>query len=151
MNETSVKKWGKPKGTEKPAGSGRRKGSLNRVTRLRQEMANSNTPMEKYTQLRNKMWELGMNGSVNAAKAWLEEYHRSVASKIESEVDSFEDLDKAGELVVKEAMEGKLPLSTAKELMGLLLQKRELKAGALLPLMKELIEKQKEVNKGRRP
>ncbi len=151
MSTVAFKKRGNPKGCPKILGSGRKRGTPNHVTRLKQEMNNPLTPEETCIRIKKTLAELALEGNVNAAKAWFEDYHRPLPPKIRCEVSSFDDLDRAGELVLKETLQGKLDIPTAERLMGMLLRKRELRAGALLPLMEELIEKQKEVNKARRP
>ncbi len=143
---------GREKGIAKVPGSGRKKGSSNKLTILKGDLERP-LPSDIYLSIQDKIAELALAGNVQAARVWFEEYRKPLppmVPNIKGDVESFEDLDKTGESIVKDALRGKLDVQTARDLMSVLLQKRELKAGALLPLMKDMIDQRLQETKGKR-
>jgi predicted transcriptional regulator len=111
-------KIGREKGLPKTPGSGRKKGTPNKSTLIKEDLSKVRTSEERHGEIMNKMWELAVfKDSTTAAKVWLEDYNNKLTCKLKMQMESFEEIDEAAKFILQQVLEGVVPISVGKSLL----------------------------------
>jgi hypothetical protein len=142
------------KGTPKHPRSGKKKGTPNKVTALKNELAKSDINSENHAELMKMLYENAKDmKSVLAARAWFDENNkiidrqarerdRSIPDKIETiKLKTLEDIDNTAELITRKAFCKELDLPTAKQALEILSARKVFKEAVLDPYMQQLLDK----------
>ncbi len=127
-------------------GSGRKKGTPNKATLIKQEDLNRvRTPGERHGEIMDKMWELAVfKDSTAAAKVWLEDYHNKLTCKLKMQMESFEGIDEAAKFILQQVLEGVIPISVGRNLLDMLSVRKGLRQAVLEPVVEETLERERE-------
>ncbi len=122
----------------KTAGSGRKKGTPNKATVIRNEADRVSDMHRRYRLLIGDMYELARKGSVQAAKIWIDSYHGTLCN-VFKQANSLDSLVSVGETAVLKMLNGEWPVST-KQLLDAISWQKTLIEGQLTPIVDGLIK-----------
>ena len=127
----------------KTPGSGRKKGTPNKITLLKETLSQSEDHQEQYKQTMQKLYEaVVLHGSTSAAKLWIDEYHNKLTHKLVVQTRSFEEIEEAAESIVKMVFEGGIPLSVGQKVLNILGERKKMREGVIEAAFEEILREE---------
>lgn len=148
MLQAPIIKLGRPREMTKTPGSGRKKGTPNKSTLIKNDLNKTRTPEECHAEIMDQMWKLAVvHGSTPAAKVWLDDYNNKLTFKLKMQMDSLEEIDEAAKFIVQQVLQGTAPISVGKSLLDMLSVRKSLRVAVLEPVAEEMLKKEMELAK----
>jgi hypothetical protein len=136
---------GRPKGIPKSPSSGRHKGVQNKSTLFNNELKTLSLQdvinPAKYVEMIQKLWEQAISkNSLTAARMWLDVYDNHVAHELTLTINTYEDIEEAGQKIMDAVCAGYIPITQGKELMYMLHVRKSFREGSISAAAEKIIE-----------
>lgn len=129
------------KGEAKIKGSGKKKGTLNKVTQILLSMETEEAIMKMLAE------QAILNKSINAARIWLEQYNSSVGTVLDTRLDTLEDIKNTGALVTGMMLRNELNLARGAKVHDALTKQKSYIEGELEPVLTKMLNDEIELAK----